>query len=337
MNNKSIHFGMDNKDVRDFISTNINKVYNKLASIKLKPASNNGNHPIDITIENESNKVDYHNERLNVYNELNALITIMRMSGWKDFDVGGQFKERQKRKTMEELNMDLVELLFKSITTTDGSTRLLNILTIITIVIGATKSFFELIIKIFIWIRNLVVNRLIPINRIMFNRIELNTIFSNSFYHNKNKEFKLSSTPETTIIIKKRKLFFFYVITDILSLDNENRIETTEINEKTDQFVFNYVLSEKFLLTLKNNINNKILVKTKLTSVGYNKNNTVELVEDITKKIKKNRFIFFPLTLKKTNLINDKANELMNNSSSRERIENKIKNQNPDLFKRDEN
>jgi len=92
------------------------------------------------------------------------------------FSVGGQFKERQKRKTMEELNIDLIELLTKSITTTDGSTQLLNILTIVTIIIGATKSFLELIIKIFKWIINLVVNRLIPINRLMFNQIELNTV-----------------------------------------------------------------------------------------------------------------------------------------------------------------
>lgn len=250
--------------------------------------------------------------------------------------VGGQFKKRQKRKVMEELNMDLVDVIKHSLCDTKGTTWLVNILTILTIVIGATKSFFEIIINIFIWIKNLVVDRLIPINRLIFNRTELNTVFSNSFYHNKNKEFKLSSTPETTIIIKKRKLFFFYVVTDTLSLHNEKKIETTEINEKTNQFIFNYILSQNFLLTLKNNINNKILVKTKLTPVGYNKNNTIELVEDITKKIRKDRFIFFPLTFKNTLPITNKANELMDNKSSRERIENKMKKQNPDLFKRDE-
>lgn len=250
--------------------------------------------------------------------------------------VGGQFKKQQKRKSMEELNVDLIELLTKSITTTDGSTRLLNILTIVTIIIGATKSFFEFVIKIFIWIINLVVNRLIPINRLMFNQIELNTVFSNSFYHNKNKEFKLSSIPETTIIIKKRKLFFFYVITDTLPLHNEKKIETTEINKKTDQFVFNYILSENFLLMLKNNINNKIIVKTKLNPVGYNKNNTIELVEDITKKIRKDRFIFFPLTFKNALPIINKTDEIMNDSSKKEKIENKLKEINSDLFKREE-
>ncbi len=237
---------------------------------------------------------------------------------------------------MEELNMDLVEVIKHSVYGTEGTTWFVNILTIITIVIGATKSFFQIIIKIFIWIRNLVIDRLIPVNRLIFNRTELNTIFSNSFYHNKNKEFKLSSIPETTIIIKKSKLFFFYVITDTLSLHNEKKIETTEINVKTDQFVFNYILSDNLLLTLKNNINNKILVKTKLTPVGYNKNNTIELLEDITKKIRKDKFIFFPLTLKNTTLISNKSNELMQNKSSRERIENKMKKQNPDLFKRSE-
>ena len=240
----------------------------------------------------------------------------------------------------KNINMgnDLITIIKDSLTKTDGSQLIVNILTIVAITLGGIKSFISFfIVKPIVCVRNYFKDNILPSNSIIFDNSNLTTFFSNSFYQNKNVEFKLKNRPETTIIIKERKLLFFYIIKEQLTLNNEKLITDTNINEKNDQFIFNYTLSENLLLTIKNNLNNKIFIKTILKPTGYNKDKEIILFEDITKEIRKDRIIFQPLLYAKTLLLNQQIKQSEKDPNYNKYIENKLKEQNPWLIEREPN
>ena len=87
MKNSEIHNGLDKEDIRNFISENIAKTYGSIGKVNINPPLDNGNDPWETIINREQHMVNYYSERLKLYKELNSLLTIMKMCGWKEFDV----------------------------------------------------------------------------------------------------------------------------------------------------------------------------------------------------------------------------------------------------------
>ena len=84
MKNSEIHAGLDQKEVRDFLSHQLAECYTRLEIKEIKSFSGD---PLDWAIESARNAKDLATAQLERAEQRKAIITLVKKMGWQEFDV----------------------------------------------------------------------------------------------------------------------------------------------------------------------------------------------------------------------------------------------------------
>lgn len=92
MKNSKIHFGLENSDLRDFLSISMVKNYEQEFENKkpISPYRPNVENAFEYAIKDCENDIVYHNKRLQLLKEKQAIITLIKMQGWEEFDISDE-------------------------------------------------------------------------------------------------------------------------------------------------------------------------------------------------------------------------------------------------------
>lgn len=93
MKNSEIHNGLDKREIRDFISISLVKNFESEMSIEKPKIPYDRANPIAWSIKDKENEIDMRKKELQLLKEKQALIEIMKMNGWREFDVSDQTKK----------------------------------------------------------------------------------------------------------------------------------------------------------------------------------------------------------------------------------------------------
>lgn len=90
MKNSQIHSGLDKREIRDFLSKSIiqnfeAEKYNK--KIHVPYTSDNS---FEWAIKDAENDIEYHKKRLDLLKQKLGIINLIKMNGWKEFDVSDE-------------------------------------------------------------------------------------------------------------------------------------------------------------------------------------------------------------------------------------------------------
>ena len=91
MKNSKIHSGLENSDLRDFLSISMVKSYGQ--EFENKPIVTyrpNIENAFEHAIKDCENDIIFHNKRLQLLKEKQAIITLIKMQGWQEFDVSDE-------------------------------------------------------------------------------------------------------------------------------------------------------------------------------------------------------------------------------------------------------
>ena len=114
MKDTEIHNGLDKKEIRDFLSESIVKVYNKEIDNR-KEYDFNGLSGLDISIKRLKIQIHNNENELNKLNTLKAVLTLSKNFNWEEWDVSDFVEKTDKRLcrnffgTEEEYNNFMIE------------------------------------------------------------------------------------------------------------------------------------------------------------------------------------------------------------------------------------
>jgi hypothetical protein len=86
MKNSEIHKGLREKEIRDFFSNSLLKIYIELGQIK-KQDINYDDTPYDLAIKTLEEEILYSQALLKPYKNLRAVLTLIQSKNWQEFDV----------------------------------------------------------------------------------------------------------------------------------------------------------------------------------------------------------------------------------------------------------
>ena len=90
MKNSEIHNGLDKREMRDFISISFAKNFDSETSLEKPKTPYDKENPIVWSIKDKENEIELHKKHLQLLKEKQALIEIMKMHGWREFDVSDE-------------------------------------------------------------------------------------------------------------------------------------------------------------------------------------------------------------------------------------------------------
>ena len=92
MKNTEIHIGLENSSLRDFLSLSIIKYYKQEGENKkpVTPYRSKGENAFEYSIKECENEINFQNKKLALLKELQAIITLIKIQGWEEFDVSDE-------------------------------------------------------------------------------------------------------------------------------------------------------------------------------------------------------------------------------------------------------
>jgi len=92
MKNSKIHIGLENSDLRDFLSMSMAKTCghefeNKKPIVPYRP---NVENIFEYSIKDCESEILFQNKRLQLLKEKQSIITLIKMQGWCEFDVSDE-------------------------------------------------------------------------------------------------------------------------------------------------------------------------------------------------------------------------------------------------------
>lgn len=89
MKNSKIHLGLENEEIRNFLSLAMVKNYQQEFGNKkqIEPYRPTEDGSFMYIISNCENEIKFHTKRLQLLKEKEAIFTLIRMQGWEEFDV----------------------------------------------------------------------------------------------------------------------------------------------------------------------------------------------------------------------------------------------------------
>jgi len=121
MKNSEIHDGLNQQELRDFLSIAIVKNYQQKLDNKKLIVSCRLSSTFEWVIEDCKNEIEFQNKRLQLLKEKQAIITLIKMQKWDEFDVSDETEKDLKYAlkisfigTQQEYN-DLMGILKMSI------------------------------------------------------------------------------------------------------------------------------------------------------------------------------------------------------------------------------
>jgi hypothetical protein len=86
MKNSDIHKGLVDKEIRDFLSMSLVRIYEDTQKI-VRIDLDFDNTPYDMRIKTTKEEIRYLQEHLKVYEDTRAVLTLIFGKGWQEFDV----------------------------------------------------------------------------------------------------------------------------------------------------------------------------------------------------------------------------------------------------------
>ena len=97
MKNSKIHNGLEKSELRDFLSLSIVKNWDATCkNSKERPEISNNESITEWAIKDCENELKYLSKKLELLKEKQAIITIIEMNGWQDFDVSDETEKDLK-------------------------------------------------------------------------------------------------------------------------------------------------------------------------------------------------------------------------------------------------
>ena len=86
MKSSKIHEGLEDSYLRDFFSLSLVEIFEQECANK-KQYSERMPNPIEWAIKDCEYEIEFHTKRLQLLKKQNAVITCIKIKGWKEFDV----------------------------------------------------------------------------------------------------------------------------------------------------------------------------------------------------------------------------------------------------------
>lgn len=91
MKSTEIHNGLDKKEIRDFLAISLVELNQKSIDNQRKTVPHNSNlSPIDWRIKDCELKIEYNDNEVKILKQQAAVIKIMEMNGWQEYDVSDE-------------------------------------------------------------------------------------------------------------------------------------------------------------------------------------------------------------------------------------------------------
>ena len=94
MKNSQIHKGLDKKEIRYFLSTSLVKLFQEQVDnankIKIKIEIPHDENPYEYSIKKLEQDIEYNTKQIEIYRGIQAVIRILKMNGWQEFDVSDE-------------------------------------------------------------------------------------------------------------------------------------------------------------------------------------------------------------------------------------------------------
>ena len=87
MKNRNIHSGLDQKEIRDFISISLMRIFKQECELKKETIPYDKNNPYDWGVKDTEAIIQFQQNHLILLKEKIAIFQIMKMCGWKEYDI----------------------------------------------------------------------------------------------------------------------------------------------------------------------------------------------------------------------------------------------------------
>ena len=95
MKNSEIHNGLEKQEIRDFLSIQLVKLWDEEMENKKPtlPYSRLEDDPFEWSIKDAEAEIEMHKMRLVILKQKQAIVRLIAMNGWKEFDVSDQVEK----------------------------------------------------------------------------------------------------------------------------------------------------------------------------------------------------------------------------------------------------
>lgn len=88
-----MHEGLENCKIRDFLCSQLESAQHRLNNLKPKTVPYSGKNACNSIIENDRLHIEYLKERIMLYEQIQAVLTLIEANGWKEFDVSDEIEK----------------------------------------------------------------------------------------------------------------------------------------------------------------------------------------------------------------------------------------------------
>jgi hypothetical protein len=90
MKNSEIHEGLKKKEIRDFLSQTLVKFMEEQIDNSKVVLIPHNEDPYEWSIQDTEQKIKYHTKQLQIYKGMQAILQLVKMMGWQEFDVSDE-------------------------------------------------------------------------------------------------------------------------------------------------------------------------------------------------------------------------------------------------------
>lgn len=87
MKNSKIHEGLENKEIRDFLSLSLVKLFDRECNNKKEIIPYDKENPFETLIKNDEEQVKLLLKNIDINKEKLAIIKLIKNNGWEEFDI----------------------------------------------------------------------------------------------------------------------------------------------------------------------------------------------------------------------------------------------------------
>ena len=104
MKNSEIHNGLEKKEIRNFLSETMRKIIYSKWAIDNNPLPEEGLNTFDWNVKLHELYIEKHSKLLEFYQQNRAIVQLIKMNGWDEFDVS----DETSKNSDEKLHLDFI-------------------------------------------------------------------------------------------------------------------------------------------------------------------------------------------------------------------------------------
>jgi hypothetical protein len=111
MKNSQIHKGLDKKEIRDFLSTSLVKLFQEQVDNANKIEIPHTENPYEYSIKKLEQDIEYNTKQIEIYKGIQAVMLIIKMNKWEEFEMN-KWEEFDVSDDTEKDNLHILKMNF---------------------------------------------------------------------------------------------------------------------------------------------------------------------------------------------------------------------------------